>query len=64
MQAQEPDHAAVADLLIQELNKPKILPGPKSLPQLEDDTEWMGSIESDDDDMHYETSSSKGPRYA
>ena len=64
MQAQEPDHAAVADLLIQELAKPKLLPGPNALPKLEDDTEWMGSIESDDDDMHYETSPSKGSKYA
>ena len=64
MQSQEPDHAAVADLLIQELAKPKLLPGPKLPPkELEDDTEWMGSIESDDDDMHYETSPSKGSKY-
>ena len=64
MQAQEPDHAAVADLLIQELAKPKLLPGPKLPPkELEDDTDWMGSIESDDDDMHYETSPSKGSKY-
>jgi hypothetical protein len=65
MQAQEPDHAAVADLLIQELAKPKLLPGPKLPPkELEGDTEWMGSIESDDDDMHYETSPTKGSKYA
>ena len=65
MQAQEPDHAAVADLLIQELAKPKLLPGPKLPPkELEDDTEWMGSIESDDDEMSYETSPSKGSKYA
>ena len=63
MQSQEPDHAAVADLLIQELTKPKILPGPKALPKLEDDTDWMGSIESDDDDMSYESSPSKGSKY-
>ena len=65
MQSQEPDHAAVADLLIQELAKPKLLPGPKLPPkELEDDTEWMGSIESDDDEMSYETSPSKGSKYA
>ena len=65
MQAQEPDHAAVADLLIQELAKPKLLPGPKLPPkELEDDTEWMGSIESDDDDMSYATSPTKGSKYA
>ena len=62
MQAQEPDHAAVADLLIQELTKPKILPGPNALPELEDDTDWMGCIESDDD-MSYETSPTKGSKY-
>ena len=63
MQSQEPDHAALADLLIQELNKPKILPGPNALPELEDDTDWMGCIESDDDDMSYETSPTKGSKY-
>ena len=62
MQAQEPDHAAVADLLIQELNKPKILPGPKALPELEANTDWMGCIESDDD-MSYGTSPTKGSKY-
>ena len=64
MQSQEPDHAAVADLLIQELTKPKILPGPNALPELEANTDWMGSIESDDDDMSYETSPTKGSKYA
>ena len=64
IQAQEPDHAAVADLLIQELAKPKLLPGPKLPPkELEDDTDWMGCIESDDDDMSYETSPTKGSKY-
>ena len=62
MQAQEPDHAAVADLLIQELTKPKILPGPNALPELEANTDWMGCIESDDD-MSYETSPTKGSKY-
>ncbi len=63
MQAQEPDHAAVADLLIQELTIPKILSVPKTLPKLEANTDWMGSIESDEDDMNYETSTTRGSRY-
>ena len=62
MQSQEPDHAAVADLLIQELTKPKILPGPNALAELEANTDWMGSIESDDD-MSYETSATKGSKH-
>ena len=64
MQAQEPDHAAVAELLVQELTKPKILTVPKTLPKLEANTDWMGSIESDEDDMNYETSTKRGSRYA
>ena len=64
MQAQEPDHAAVAELLIQELTIPKILSVPKTLPKLEANTDWMGSIESDEDDMNSETSTTRGPRYA
>ena len=64
MQSQEPDHAAVTDLLIQELTKPKILPGPKTLSELDANTDWMGSIESDDDAMSYETSPTKGSKYA
>ena len=64
MQAQEPDHAAVAELLIQELTMPKILSVPKTLPKLEANTDWMGSIESDEDDMNSETSTTRGPRYA
>ena len=63
MQAQEPDHAAVAELLIQELTMPKILSVPKTLPKLEANTDWMGSIESDEDDMNYETSTKRGSRY-
>ena len=64
MQAQEPDHAAVAELLIQELTIPKILSVPKTLPKLEANTDWMGSIESDEDDMNSETSTTRGSRYA
>jgi hypothetical protein len=64
MQAQEPDHAAVAELLIQELTIPKVLSVPKTLPKLEANTDWMGSIESDEDDMNYETSTTRGSRYA
>ena len=64
MQSQEPDHAAVAELLIQELTMPKILSVPKTLPKLEANTDWMGSIESDEDDMNYETSTKRGSRYA
>ena len=64
MQAQEPDHAAVAELLIQELTMPKILSVPKTLPKLEANTDWMGSIESDEDDMNSETSTTRGTRYA
>jgi hypothetical protein len=65
MQSQEPDHAAVAELLIQELTMPKILSVPKTLPKLEANTDWMGSIESDDDDdISYETSPTKGSKYA
>ena len=63
MQSQEPDHAAVAELLIQELTMPKILSVPKTLPKLEANTDWMGSIESDEDDMNYETSTKRGSRY-
>ena len=63
MQSQEPDHAAVAELLVQELTKPKILSGPNALAELEANTDWMGSIESDDDDMSYETSPTKGSKY-
>jgi hypothetical protein len=63
MQSQEPDHAAVAELLIQELTIPKILSVPKTLPKLEANTDWMGSIESDEDDMNYETSTKRGSRY-
>ena len=63
MQAQEPDHAAVAELLIQELTVPKILSVPKTLPKLEANTDWMGSIESDEDDMNSETSTTRGSRY-
>ena len=63
MQAQEPDHAAVAELLIQELTIPKILSVPKTLPKLEANTDWMGSIESDEDDMNSETSTTRGTRY-
>ena len=64
MQSQEPDHAAVAELLIQELTMPKILSVPKTLPKLEANTDWMGSIESDEDDMNSETSTTRGSRYA
>ena len=63
MQSQEPDHAAVAELLIQELTIPKILTVPKTLPKLEANTDWMGSIESDEDDMSSETSTTRGTRY-
>ena len=66
MQAQEPDHAAVAELLIQELTMPKILSVPKTLPKLEANTDWMGSIESDEDDdtpLNHETSTTRGSRY-
>ena len=63
LQSQEPDHAAVAELLIQELTMPKILSVPKTLPKLEANTDWMGSIESDEDDMNYETSTKRGSRY-
>ena len=62
MQSQEPDHAAVAELLVQEFTKPKILPGPNALAELEANTDWMGSIESDDD-MSYGTSPTKGSKY-
>ena len=64
MQSQEPDHAAVAELLVQELTRPKILSVPKTLPKLEANTDWMGSIESDEDDMNSETSTTRGSRYA
>jgi hypothetical protein len=64
MQAQEPDHAAVAELLIQELTIPKVLSVPKTLPKLEANTDWMGSIESDEDDMNIETLTTRGSRYA
>ncbi len=63
MQAQEPDHAAVAELLIQELTVPKILTVPKTLQKLDANTDWMGCIESDEDDMNYETSTTRGSRY-
>ena len=68
MQSQEPDHAAVADLLIQEMvsSKSKLISDSETQPQeLEDDTDWMGRIpydEKDEPTMNYEPTTMRGAR--
>ena len=68
MQSQEPDHAAVADLLIQEMvsSKSKLISDSVTQPQeLEDDTDWMGRIpydEKDEPTMNYEPTTMRGAR--